>query len=289
MDAGSIPPLPVPVHDDHTHLNLVADADIEAWLAAGAAPGAMPGLAAAVAMLDAAEAVGVAGVVQAGTNVADSRWAAALAAADRRVLAAVAIHPNDVPALAAAGRLDAALDALDELAADPRVRAIGETGLDFHRTDESGIPAQTAGFEAHLELARRHGLALQIHDRDAHDAVLGVLGRVARPERIVLHSFSGDAEVARRALDLGCHLSFSGTVTFKNAPYLREALAIAPLDRILVETDAPYLTPHPFRGRQNEPAFIPVTLRVMAEVLGVDVAELGERVAANAVEVYGPW
>ena len=289
-------PLPVRVHDNHTHLNF--SHDVPEW-ADGEEP---PGLADAVAELDAAELVGVAGVVQVGTNLADSRWAVALAERDDRVLAAVAIHPNDAPELARAGGLDAALAVLDGLAAHPRVRALGETGLDWFRLPgEAGGPdgdgaeraravdAQLASFEAHIAIAKRHGLAVQIHDRDAHDAVLEVLRRVGAPERTVLHCFSGDADVARRALDAGCHLSFAGTVTFKNAGYLREALALAPADRLLVETDAPFLTPHPFRGRRNAPSFIPVTLRAMAEVRGVGVDAFGERVRDNAIEVYGSW
>ena len=276
-------PLPVPVHDDHTHLNFQPDADL--WTE----DGEPRGIDRAIAELDAAEALGVAGVVQVGTNVADSRWAAALADRDPRALAAVAVHPNDAPSLAASGALDEALAAIEALAARPRVRAVGETGLDFFRTGDAGRPAQLASFEAHIDIAKRHGLALQIHDRDAHEAILETLLRVGAPERTVFHCFSGDADFARRALDAGCFLSFAGTVTFKNAAYLREALAVAPLDRILVETDAPFLAPHPFRGRPNSPTYIPVTLRAMAESRGVGVAELGEAVAANAVAVYGPW
>ncbi len=243
----------------------------------------------AVAALDRAESVGVRGVVQVGTNLLDSRWAVALAERDPRVLAAVAIHPNDAPALVAAGTLDDALAELDALAARPRTRAIGETGMDFFRTGEGGVAAQRASFLGHIEIAKRHGLALQIHDRDAHAAIADLLDEVGAPERTVLHCFSGDVAFARRCLDAGYFLSFAGTVTFKNAPGLREALAITPLDRILVETDAPFLTPEPYRGRPNSPYLIPVTLRRMAEVLGLDVAELGARVAANAERVYGRW
>jgi len=279
----TITALPVPVHDDHTHLNFEPDAEL--WTA----DGAPRGIDRAVAELDAAEALGVAGVVQVGTNVADSRWAVALAERDPRVLAAVAIHPNDAPELAAAGELDDALRILDELAAHPRVRAIGETGLDFYRTGEAGRPAQRAAFEAHIAIAKRHGLALQIHDRDAHDPVLEVLAAVGAPESTVLHCFSGDADFARRALDAGCLLSFAGTVTFKNAGYLREALAVAPLDRVLVETDAPFLAPHPYRGRENSPSMIPVTLRAMAETIGIGVDALAEHVHANAIRTYGEW
>ena len=346
VEAVAPPPgeaLPVPVHDNHTHLNFGDDAEIEAWLASlsesrsalgswgespsrpaslsesWSAPGSLseaggrvegpPGLAEAVAELDAAESLGVAGVVQVGTNLADSHWAIAFAEHDPRVLAAIAIHPNDAPALAADGALDAALQTLDQLAAHPRVRAMGETGLDWFRLPgEAGwlgdaeadpetavaeraraVDAQLASFEGHIAIAKRHGLALQIHDRDAHDDVLAVLERVGAPERTVLHCFSGDADFARRALDAGCFLSFAGTVTFKNAAYLREALRIAPPDRVLVETDAPFLTPQPYRGRRNAPSYIPVTLRAMAEVRGTGVDALGAAVHENAIGVYGPW
>lgn len=294
--ADTVEALPVAVHDNHTHLNF--SHDVPVW-ADGDEP---PGLAEAIAELDAAESVGVAGVVQVGTNVADSRWAVAFAERDPRVLAAVAIHPNDAAELDRDGALAEAIGAIDALAAHPRVRAVGETGLDWFRLpgapggpdgDDAAraraVDAQVAAFEAHIAIAKRHGIALQIHDRDAHDDVLAVLGRVGAPEHTVLHCFSGDAGFARRALDAGCLLSFAGTVTFSNAGYLREALALAPADRLLVETDAPFLSPHPFRGRRNAPSRIPVTLRAMADVRGDGVDVLGEHVHANALRVYGPW
>lgn len=283
MSAPPAPePLPVAVHDDHTHLDPRDLAEYELGEP-------LPGLDDALAALDAAEAAGIAGVVQVGTDLASSRWSTALAEADARVLAAVAIHPNDAPALAEAGMLDAALAELEALAARERVRAVGETGLDFFRTGPEGLPAQVASFEGHIAIAKRHGLALQIHDRDAHEAVEEVLARVGAPEVTVLHCFSGDAAFARRAVEAGWYLSFAGTVTFGNAPALREALAATPPERILLETDAPYLTPHPFRGRPNSPAMAAVTLRRMAEELGLDLAGLARQVAANAERVYGRW
>ena len=275
-------PLPVAVVDDHTHLE-------PRDLAEHRIGDPLPGAAEALAALDDAASVGIVGVVQVGTDLATSRWSVALAESDPRVLAAVAIHPNDAPTLADAGRLDDALAELDALAGRDRVRAIGETGLDFFRTADDGVAAQVASFEGHIAIAKRHGLALQIHDRDAHEAVAALLQRVGAPERTVLHCFSGDADFARLAVDAGWYLSFAGTVTFGNAPALREALAVTPLDRILLETDAPYLTPHPFRGRRNAPAMAAVTLRRMAEELGMDVADLGAHVAANAARVYGAW
>ena len=276
-------PLPHPVHDDHTHLNFAEDEP--EWLD-GEEP---PGIAEAVAELDAAESVGVAGVVQVGTNARDSRWAVALAERDHRVLAAVAIHPNEAPRLAARGALDDALAEIDRLAAHPRVRAIGETGLDFYRTEGEGLGPQRASFEAHVAIAKRHDLALQIHDRDAHEAIADLLDAVGPPPRTVLHCFSGDADFARRCIDAGYHLSFAGTVTFKNAPALREALRVTPLSRILVETDAPFLTPEPYRGRRNSPCLVPHTVRRIAAELDIDLETLCRQLHDNATRVYGAW
>ena len=266
-------PLTVPVYDNHAHLE-IADGDEQLSLAE---------------QLDRAQAVGIAGVVQASGDIESSRWAVAAAEQDPRVLAAVAIHPNDAPAYAAAGRLDEALAIMDELAAHPRTRAIGETGLDFFRTDEPGRPAQFESFEAHIALAKKHGIAMQIHDREAHDAVLDTLTRVGAPDRTVFHCFSGDDAMARTAADAGYYLSFAGNVTFKNAQNLRDALQVTPLDRILVETDAPFLTPVPLRGRPNAPYLVPITVRFMAAELGVEVDELSMQLAANTVAVYGAF
>ncbi|WP_106814423.1 TatD family hydrolase [Microbacterium timonense] len=266
-------PLAVPVYDNHAHLE-IEDGEVGLSLDE---------------QLSRAGDVGVIGVVQAGGDIESSRWSAWAAASHPRVLAAVAIHPNEAPAYAAAGRLDEAIAVIDELASQPRVRAIGETGLDFFRTDEDGRPAQFASFEAHIALAKKHGIAMQIHDRDAHDAVLETLERVGAPERTVFHCFSGDAEMAEVARERGYYLSFAGNVTFKNAQNLRDALEVTPRERILVETDAPFLTPTPHRGRPNAPYLIPVTVRFMAAKLGVDLDELCAQLAANTLEVYGPF
>ncbi|MBD8024772.1 TatD family hydrolase [Microbacterium gallinarum] len=265
-------PLAVPAYDNHAHLEIEDGVGLSLD-----------------EQLSRADEVGVIGVVQAGGDIESSRWSAWAAASHPRVLAAVAIHPNEAPAYEAAGRLDEAIAVIDELAAQPRVRAIGETGLDFFRTAEDGVPAQFRSFEAHIALAKKHGLAMQIHDRDAHDAVLETLERVEAPERTVFHCFSGDEAMARIAGERGYYLSFAGNVTFKNAQNLRDALAVIPRDRILVETDAPFLTPVPHRGRPNAPYLIPVTLRFMSEELGVDVDELCAQVAANTLEVYGSF
>ena len=268
-------PLPVAVYDNHCHL------EIE--------DGAEEGGLSLDEQLDRAAAVGVVGVVQAGGDIESSRWSAWAAASHPRVLAAVAIHPNEAPAYAEQGMLDGAIAVIDDLAAQPRVRAIGETGLDFFRTGEEGLPAQHESFEAHIALAKKHDIAMQIHDRDAHDAVLDTLERVGAPERTVFHCFSGGADMARIAADRGYWLSFAGNVTFKNAQNLRDALAVTPRERILVETDAPFLTPTPLRGRPNAPYLVPVTVRFMAAELGMPVDELCAQLAANTLEVYGSF
>lgn len=266
-------PLTVPVYDNHAHLEIL-DGDEPLSL---------------TEQLDRAEAVGILGVVQASGDIESSRWAVDAAAQDQRVLAAVAIHPNDAPTYAEAGQLDHAISVIDELAAHPRTRAIGETGLDFFRTEPDRQAPQHESFEAHIALAKKHSLAMQIHDRDAHDAVLETLARVGAPERTVFHCFSGDDQMARTCSDAGYYLSFAGNVTFKNAQNLRDALKVTPLDRILVETDAPFLTPVPLRGRPNAPYLIPHTLRFMASELDMPVDELAHQVAANTLRVYGSF
>ena len=266
-------PLAVAVYDNHAHLE-IEDGDEPRSLDE---------------QLSRAADVGVVGVVQAGGDIESSRWSAWAAASHPSVLAAVAIHPNEAPAYKSAGRLDEAIAVIDELAAQPRVRAVGETGLDFLRTEEDGLPAQFESFEAHIDIAKRHDLAMQIHDRDAHDAVLETLERVGAPERTVFHCFSGDADMARYSAERGYWLSFAGNVTFKNAQNLRDALAVTPRERILVETDAPFLTPTPHRGRPNAPYLIPVTVRFMAAELGVDVDEFCAQLAQNTLEVYGSF
>lgn len=266
-------PLPAPVIDNHTHLEI---ADGENSLP--------PQLA-----LQMAERAGVTRIVQVGTDLATSKWSAELAARDSRVLAAVAIHPNDAPEIAAAGKLDYQIAELDSLAAQPRVRAIGETGLDYFRTEPGGRDAQRESFARHIELAKKHGIALQIHDRDAHDDVVAMLLSEGAPEKTVFHCFSGDEKLARVCNKHGWYMSFSGTVTFKNAPLLRAALAVADRDLIMTETDAPFLTPAPYRGRPNSPYMLPYTVRFMADHLDLSAAELCEKLTANTLRVYGQW
>ncbi|MCU1405800.1 MAG: putative deoxyribonuclease [Glaciihabitans sp.] len=271
------PPLPealvVGVYDNHTHLE-ISDGDNPLDYRE---------------QLDRASSVGVRGVVQVGNDLETSRWSAEIAAREPRVLAAVALHPNEAPRYDADGTLDDALAEINELATRPRVRAIGETGLDFFRTGEDGRAAQYRSFEAHIEMAKQHGLALQIHDRDAHAEVVETLLRVGAPERTVFHCFSGDAELAKICADNGWYLSFSGTFTFKNATNLRDAIDVVPRRLVLVETDAPFLTPVPFRGRPNSPYLIPHTLRAMAAHLGTDVSMLAALITSNTEEVYGSW
>lgn len=266
-------PLPVPVMDNHTHL------DFRHGLIEVNVTDAM----------DSAEAVGVHGAVQVGCDLESSRFTVQAVEADARLLGAVAIHPNDAPVYAGRGELESALAEIEELARHPRVRAIGETGLDFFRTHGEGLAHQRYSFRRHIDIAKRLGLTLQIHDRDAHDDVVQVLLEEGAPETVVFHCFSGGAELARICNENGWYMSFAGTMTFKNADNLREALAIADPARILVETDSPFLTPHPYRGRPNASYMVPYTVRSMADVTGNDLSELCARLAENTVSAYGTW
>jgi len=284
--AGEFPPSPeplrVPVFDSHTHLDLtVQEAGIPGGQTADPAP-ADP----VEALITAAAKSGVDRIVQVGVDVASSRWGAELAARHDAVLAAVAIHPNEAPTLS---DLDESLRRIEALAAEPRVRGIGETGMDTFRTGEAGRAAQEASFRAHIAIAKRHGKALVIHDRDAHADVLRVLDSEGAPDTVVLHCFSGDAQFAAECVRRGYHLSFAGTVTFASAGSLREAAALTPPELIMVETDAPYLTPAPYRGRPNASYLIPVTVRALAAARGADLDALCAAISANGERVFGPW
>ena len=270
-------PLPHPVVDNHCHLD-IADGPEGSWLDTEEA-------------LAQAASVGVTRIVQIGCDLPGARWAVAAAAEHDALVAGVALHPNEAPRLAEAGRLDEAIDEIERLAtSSDRVRVVGETGLDHFRTGEEGRAAQVLSFRWHVDLAKRLDKTLVIHDRDAHGEVLEVIDAEGAPERWVMHCFSGDAAFARACLDRGAHLSFAGTVTFKSAAPLREALAVAPRDRVLVETDAPYLTPVPFRGRPNASYLVPLTVRAMAEVRGDDLEELCAAIDANTEAAFGgPW
>lgn len=266
-------PLPVAVMDNHTHLDF-QDGAVQVTITEA---------------LDAAESVGVKGAVQVGTDLESSRFTVAALDLDRRLLGAVALHPNDAPEQTAAGTLEEALAGIEALAAHPRVRAIGETGLDYFRTEAPGRPDQLYSFRRHIDIAKRLGLALQIHDRDAHRDVVATLDSEGAPETVVFHCFSGDEDLARICNSNGWYMSFAGTLTFKNAANIRRALAVADPHLVLVETDAPFLTPHPFRGRPNASYLVPYTVRAMAAELDADLSDLCTRLAANTEAVYGSW
>jgi TatD DNase family protein len=241
------------------------------------------------ALADAA-AVNVTRVVQIGCDLPGAAWAVDAAERFPGVVAGVALHPNEVPRLAAKGGLDEALAEIDRQAGSSDwVRAVGETGLDHFRTGAQGHAVQEASFRAHIEMARRHAKALVIHDRDAHSDVLRVLDDAPLPDRVVFHCFSGDVDMARHCTARGWFLSFAGTVTFANAGGLRSALAVTPLERVLVETDMPFLTPHPYRGRPNGSYLVPLTVRKIADVLGTHLEKTCVALQRNTEEVFGPW
>jgi TatD DNase family protein len=269
-------PLPIAVVDNHTHLDISRD-------------GAHVRVEDLGPVLSEAAAVGGDRVVQIGCDLPGARFAVAAAERYAAILAGVALHPNEVPGLAASGRLHTAYDEIERLAAHPRVRVVGETGLDYFRTGTEGLPAQQESFRWHIDLAKRLDRTLQVHDRDSHEDVLRVLAEEGAPERTVMHCFSGGPAMARECVERGYHLSFSGTVTFRSAGPLRDALAVTPLERVLVETDAPYLTPHPWRGAANAPVLVPLTVRAMASVIGVAVPTLCRALSDNAERLYGPW
>ncbi|WP_411285230.1 TatD family hydrolase [Lapillicoccus sp.] len=267
-------PLPIAVVDNHLHLDIARDGE------------QAPDVAAAIAE---AAAVGVTRLVQIGCDLPAARFTVEAIDRHTALLGGVALHPNEIPRLKVQGDLDSALAEIEALAAHPRVRVVGETGLDYFRTGPEGVPAQQEAFRWHIDLAKRTGKALQIHDRDAHEDVLRILEEEGSPERTVLHCFSGDVAMARLAVERGLMLSFSGTVTFKNAAGLRNALAVTPIEHLLVETDAPYLTPTPHRGATNASYLVPLTVRAMADVLNLDVPTLCLALTANSERVYGSW
>jgi TatD DNase family protein len=264
---GEVPPAPealtTPAVDSHCHLDLM-DQPVEQALAD-------------------ARAVGITTVIQVGVDLPSSRWSAEVAAEHDDVWATVALHPNEAGAGAAT---DEALREIEALAALPQVRGVGETGLDHYRTGPGGHRAQEESFRAHIGIAKRTGTALVIHDRDAHADVLRVLEEEGAPDHVVFHCFSGDAAMARHCADRGWVMSFAGPVTFKTNHELREAAVVAPLDLLLVETDAPFLTPVPYRGRPNAPRLVPLTVRALAETKAVDVDELCAAITATAARVF---
>ncbi|MEU8612863.1 TatD family hydrolase [Actinoplanes sp. NPDC048791] len=285
--AGEFPPAPeplaVPVFDSHTHLDITVH---EAGVPGGSGPGGAGTDDPVQALIDAAAKSGVDRLLQVGVDVASSVWSAELAERNPSVLAAVALHPNEAPRLA---DLDEALREIEALAAQPRVRGLGETGLDTFRTGDDGRAAQELSFRAHIAIAKRYAKPLIIHDREAHADVLRVLDEEGAPEVVVLHCFSGDADFAAECVRRGYLLSFAGTVTFASAGHLREAAALTPPEQLLVETDAPYLTPVPYRGRPNASYLIPLTMRALAGTTGTDLDALCAAVSANGERAFGPW
>lgn len=283
--AGSYPdppePLPHAIIDSHTHLDMGTGA-----LAPADDEHEYPGL---DWFLTRAEAVGVPRAVQIGCELPSARWTADVVARTPALLGGVALHPNEAPALAEAGTLDDALGEIDRLLAGERIRVVGETGLDYFRTGDEGREAQHYSFREHIGLAKRHGLALQIHDRDAHDDVLRILGEEGAPDIVVFHCFSGDAAMADYCAGQGWYLSFAGNSTFKNAGNLRAAAARVPSSQILLETDAPFLTPVPHRGRPGGSYLTPLTARVIADVRGEPLGQFCANVWANSLDVFGEW
>ena len=268
-------PLPRPALDGHTHLDIMG------------LP--VPGV------LAAARRAGIARVVTVGTDLESSRWSAACAAEYDDVYAAVAIHPNDTEAAAAGddgrpdhGRTGEVLAEIETLAGLPQVRAVGETGLDYYR-DHADPAVQRDWFRAHVAIAKRTGKVLMIHDREAHEDVLRILAEEGAPDRVVFHCFSGGVEMAKRCAEAGYVMSFAGNLTFASAQKLRDAAAVAPAELVLTETDAPFLTPVPWRGKPNSPALTAYTVRCLAEVKNMDAAELCDQLTATGERLYGSW
>lgn len=274
----SYPELPEPLlvgtYDNHTHLE-IADGDQPMNYKDHMAL---------------ANQVGILGAVQVGVTLESSRWSADVAAKEPTLLAAVALHPNEAAKYESKQALDEDIAGIEALASQKRVRAIGETGLDFFRTEsDQGRQFQQYSFERHIKIAKDHDLALQIHDRDAHEQVVQTLLRVGSPERVVFHCYSGDVALAKICAKNGWYISFAGNITIKRNQHLRDSLRAMPTNRILVETDAPFLTPEPLRGRPNAPYLVPITVRFMADELSMDANELSGQLASNTVAVYGSW
>ncbi|WP_296630334.1 TatD family hydrolase [Rhodoluna sp.] len=269
-------PLEVAVYDNHCHLEFVFDEDL----------GVMPWK----ENLDRAESVGVKGIVQVGVTLESSKWCAEVATQDSRILAAVALHPNEAPLYETRAELDDAIAEIAALATQPRVRAIGETGLDFFRTEgDKSIALQQHSFEEHIRIAKENNIALMIHDREAHDEVVKTLHRVGAPEKVVFHCYSGDTDLAEICNEKGWYMSFAGNITIKRNQHLRDSLAVADPQLILIETDAPFLAPEPYRGRPNAPYLVPITARAMAATRGADLNQLCEQLARNTEAVFESW
>lgn len=266
-------PLPVATIDAHAHLEIVTNT---------AADSVEVG-----EVIEEARSVGVDRIVQVGYSAQQSQWCVDAATKwDTAVLAAVALHPNEAPVVQ---DLAADLKIIEALAQHPRVRAIGETGLDYFRTPPELRSVQQDSFKWHIELAKKTGKALVIHDRDSHDDVLSILLEVGAPEKTIFHCFSGDEEMAKTCIERGYILSFAGTLTFKNAPALREAVKLVPIEQLLVETDSPFLSPMPHRGALNTPANIATIVRAMAAERNQDLGELANALGENGERIFGSF
>ena len=270
-------PLPEPIKtktvDSHAHLELIHNSEPDSPLIKQT--------------LDQAASVGIDRVVQVGYSAEQSIWSVKCAESFvGQVVAAVALHPNEAPVV---DDLEKDLRIIEELAANPRVRAIGETGLDFFRTPEELRDKQKYSFARHIKMAKDHKKALVIHDRDSHRAVLDLLIQEGAPDKTIFHCYSGDAQMAKECIANNYILSFAGTLTFKNAPELREAVVLVPVEQLLVETDSPFLAPMPNRGSLNTPAQIPNTLRVMADLRGESVDYLAGAISENAERIFGKF
>lgn len=273
-------PLAAPVIDTHTHLNLH-----DRYLHGEDVPDPDQ-------LLALAARVGVPKVVQIGCDVDYARHSVELARTRPDVVVGVSVHPNDAARIHerdGAAALDAAIDEIAILAREDVVRAVGETGLDYYRTGEDLHAAQKHSFRRHIDIASEVGKALVIHDRDSHDDVLALLASHGAPGTVVFHCFSGDAAMAAHCAERGWFMSFAGPVTYKANDSLRAALAVVPDELLLVETDAPYLTPVPHRGKPNASYLMPHTVRFMAEQRGVDEAALCHLLFANAQRAFGVW
>jgi TatD DNase family protein len=266
-------PLPAPTVDAHAHMEIITDT----------APDS-PEVAEVIAE---AKSVNIDRIMQVGYSAEQSAWCVAAAEKwNTSVLAAVALHPNEAPVVE---NLEADWAVIAKLAEHPRVRAIGETGLDYFRTPPELRARQHESFKWHIELAKKTKKALVIHDRDSHDDVLSVLLEVGAPEKVIFHCFSGDVEMAKTCIERGYVLSFAGTLTFKNAPALREAVKLVPINQLLVETDSPFLSPMPHRGALNTPAQIANIVRAMALERNADLGELATALGDNAERLFGSF
>ena len=266
-------PLPVPTVDAHAHMEIVTDAAFDSKEVED--------------VIAEAKSVNVDRIVQVGYSAEQSQWCVAAAEKwNTSVLAAVALHPNEAPVVP---DLDSDLKIIEALAQHPRVRAIVETGLDYFRTPPELRKRQQESFKWHIELAKKTNKALVIHDRDSHDDVLSVLLEVGAPKNTVFHCFSGDVAMAKVCIERGYILSFAGTLTFKNAPELRDAVKLVPADQLLVETDSPFLAPSPYRGAGNTPAQIATIVRAMAVERNQDLAELATMLSDNAERIFGSF